>query len=256
MTWHRGDDVFRVYFNRDELRSRPPGLPPAPARRDGTDFLAPRDAEAGGTWIAAARGGLVLALLNGYVEEARAAAGDPAREPPPGGWISRGHLIERAIAAPDPDAVAERLEAEGPLDRFRSFVLIALHPRAEGRRIAWLDGRRLDAPLPDAAMPVASSSFETARVIEARRRAWAARAAERAAEPHAAHLAYHRSTIDGDGAASVCMARPDAATVSLTWIEIAGRGAAERVRMRYLGRPPCRPGPPPVESELPVQLGF
>ena len=73
-------DGYVFAFNRDELLSRPPALPP---HQRGV-FLAPIDPEGGGTWLATNVFGLTLAALNVY----EAATCEP--EPP---VRSRGLLV-------------------------------------------------------------------------------------------------------------------------------------------------------------------
>ena len=78
-TWMATEGRFRLYFNRDELRSRGPARPPERLEREGTAILAPIDGDRGGSWIAANEHGLVACLLNGYVEESDPAAAAPEK---------------------------------------------------------------------------------------------------------------------------------------------------------------------------------
>ncbi len=65
----RGDPVagYRLWFNRDELRSRGPEVPPRVEQTpEGMRYIAPSDSDAGGTWIAVNELGITVCLLNGY----------------------------------------------------------------------------------------------------------------------------------------------------------------------------------------------
>lgn len=234
-TWLHRDERFRLYFNRDELRSRGPARPPRRGAREGTRMIAPIDSDAGGSWIGVNERGLVAFLLNGYVEETAAA---PPADPPAGGWATRGELVLEALAAPDLDDATARIEA---LDaqRYRTFLLGVLAPDGSGVLARWLDGTLRIGALDPARMPLSSSSVETASVIARRRERWARERPPADAaldEAHAAHLAYHASVEPDSGAHSVCMARPDACTRSFTWIDV----GSERVTLHYLDAPPCR----------------
>ena len=240
--WQPADGGLRFYFNRDERRSRGPASPPGYRRAEGVRYVAPRDSDAGGTWIAANECGLVVALLNGYVEESRGEQ-PPA---PQAGWISRGHLVDALAASVDLPSLLGRVEALD-LHRFRSFVLLSFAPGQLGRRCAWLDGTLRIEALEATAMPISSSSFDTVRVLDCRRRRWAAFREGSETTRHDRHLAFQASTDPAGGAYSVCMSRPDAATRSFCWVDVVD-GA---VRMHYRDAPPCDVEEPETVIQLP-----
>ena len=86
VTWIRPLEAegYDLLFNRDESLTRGPELGPEPSRQGGTTFLAPRDSDQGGTWLAVNDHGLTVCLLNGYV---------PSRGQAPPSWRSRGLLV-------------------------------------------------------------------------------------------------------------------------------------------------------------------
>jgi hypothetical protein len=201
--------VWRVVFNRDEQRSRPPAVPPAVHRLGAVRTLHPVDPQGGGTWIAATEHGLVLALLNGD----EPAAGDPPGAPP---RTSRGAIIP-ALAA-----VAARRAADVParaLDprAYRPFHLVIADER-EAIEIR-SDGRAITAAAPDRGdrLMRTSSSVETASV-----RAWRSGLFEPPRTPASAaeQDAFHASEDSGRPAYGVTMARADARTVSITTVEV------------------------------------
>src|SRR5687768_2764715 len=94
LTWLEQDDGYFVAFSRDERRSRAPGIGPKVFERAGVKWIAPIDAEAGGTWLAVNELGLTLALLNGYRFMDASSAGEAGK------WTSRGELaVQSADAA-------------------------------------------------------------------------------------------------------------------------------------------------------------
>jgi hypothetical protein len=132
-----GDDTqsgrgFRVVCNRDELRQRPPAMPPewrtihdaAPGSADQNGRAVwPTDLAAGGTWFAASERGLVLSLLNYNPDFGlRLPAEDLA--------VSRGLVIPSVIEGGDAEAASARV-ATLELERFAPFRLVAMSPGAE-----------------------------------------------------------------------------------------------------------------------------
>ncbi|HRC86033.1 MAG TPA: NRDE family protein, partial [Thermoanaerobaculia bacterium] len=70
VSWFWTAEGYQLFGNRDESRSRRQALPPRRAEQDGVAYLAPVDADAGGTWIAANELGVTLTLLNFYQADA------------------------------------------------------------------------------------------------------------------------------------------------------------------------------------------
>jgi len=232
MSWLRDGTGYDLFFNRDEKRTRLLAEPPEIRRVVSTAVLAPRDGEAGGTWIAANEHGLTLALLNGYL------GADAAAPPASGSWTSRGKLVMALSDCSDVGEVASRLEARD-LTCFRSFHLAAFDRRTTSLA-SWRDGKLEHLDSGSFAAPMISSSFDFEAVAETRREHYREflEATDRARVEAA--LAYHRSHRPERGPYSPCMHRADARTVSLTWVRV----DAERVRMRYSPDSPCRGWPP------------
>jgi len=222
MSWRRDDTGYDLFFNRDERRSRLPAEAPGPRRAGSTRVLAPRDGEAGGSWIAVNEHGLSVALLNGY----------HGSDSEPGHWTSRGRLVMDLAGCADVAALDARLEATD-LAPFRTFHLVGLD-RSEGLLASWVDGSLERRDEGGFAPPLVSSSYRFEQVRESRRKLFADRSDVDAI------LDYHRSHSPERGPSSPCMHRDDARTVSFTWVRV---DPAE-ITMRYSPDSPCRAWPP------------
>jgi hypothetical protein len=202
-TWLTTTDGYELFCNRDESRARLPATPPVILERNDVRFIAPRDGEAGGSWLAVNEHGLSVCLLNHY-------AADTARAPAPS--ISRGILLLSFADRRSPDDIARELW-NARLDAYRPFLLLILAPRVAPLLLTW-NGARVSSDT-GPAPPVTTSSFDTAHIIRSRQAMFAGLGRA----PDAALLeAYHRSNDPRGGAHSVCMSRDDAHTVSLSHI--------------------------------------
>jgi hypothetical protein len=241
---------YLLAANRDEFATRGVARPPARARAGANRFVAPRDADAGGTWIAVDRAGGSLCLLNG---DRPAADGTP----PPArgdGFRSRGLLVVDLLADPRPESVVATLRELHRSGRlvYRPFKLVAVAPRARARdggiealRVEF-DGKELRCEPLEAPHVDTSNGFDPDGVARARGasfRRLAGRLRRIAPERWRAELlAWHRSHADpavaGPSAQrfSVCVHRLRVRTVSSTLVEVGAGGAA----MRYHPGPPCR----------------
>jgi hypothetical protein len=218
-SWLIRPDGYDLLFNRDELRTRPIALPPRRGERNGMRYLAPVDPLGGGAWTAANEVGLGLFLLNRR----------PDREPR-APQLSRGLIPIELI---DSSEVAEvgRRAAALDLARYRPFTLGAIAPGEPARVFAWT-GETLEAA--DAKPPLVSSSVGDESLFAERRATYPTGA------PSVRKLiAYQRSHGSGPSAASVCMHREDAQTVSFSRIQV----TAKRVRLGYAPGSPCERAP-------------
>ena len=208
--------LWRVSFNRDERRTRPPALSPLQHSYDDRVAVHPVDPLGGGTWIAVSSVGLVFALLNGYSD----------RDSRPTATKSRGLIIPSVLSADTLDAATTRVQAIDPA-AFLSFrlVIVADH----GAREAVSDGQRLecDDVLEGAAWMRSSSSLRPEVVLPHRRAMFQEDVAPslRAAAQDRFHLTRHAT----DPALGVLMERDAARTVSVTTVEV----FAAHARMTY-----------------------
>lgn len=223
VTWHQEPDRYRLFFNRDELRIRlaaePPRIHSGPVAR----FIAPVDGDAGGTWIAANELGLSICLLNDYGVNPP----NPVENP-----TSRGHLVRDLAGATD---LPELLERWQQIDhsQYRPFQLLALAPEEDPCLFSW-NGTEATQSV-EVAMPLCSSSFDEPGADRSRSDLWKEMANEPDLPLRRLHLRFHQSHRPERGPYSVCMHRPDAATVSLTVIEV----DPDLVSMAYADGSPC-----------------
>lgn len=227
-TWIPSEGGYELFFNRDELATRKPALPPTVREARGVRFLAPTDGDAGGTWIGVNELGISVGIANG----ART-----ARDEGPGPFRSRGLLILDLLACATIDEVARVILEDDP-GRYRSFEILALAPEGEPVLFRW-DGtaravRRERAVSTGGALLV-SSSRDPVLAREARLAELAGLVRETGPLHRDRLLAFHRSHAPERGPLSPCMHREDAATVSFTRIRV---GEVD-VELEYRPGPPC-----------------
>lgn len=241
---------YLLATNRDESPRRRPALPPFAAEIGGRLVLAPRDGDAGGTWIGVDESGFALTVLNG--DRAPAA-------PPPPDAVSRGQLVLELLERRAPAEVMDELRrraAAGGL-RFKPFKLVAVAPGVGGAaarmwRANW-DGRALSFAAQDGPQCITSSTFEAEKVERVRGAGFAtwlegARPALRADATageldaladslHEFHASHAPGAPEGD-AFSVCMHRAEARTVSSALVLV----GPDAVRLDYQAGWPCKDG--------------
>lgn len=114
--------VLQVAANRDESLARPAAMPAVWPE----GWLAPRDLQAGGTWLGLNPRGLFVGVTN------------RAGLTPVGGRKSRGLLVLDALRAPDVPTLHGRLAALSP-ETYNGFHLAYADGELAG--VTWSDGR-------------------------------------------------------------------------------------------------------------------
>jgi hypothetical protein len=233
VTWLDSDDGYQIFFNRDERKERKPALPPEILQCGDTRFIAPRDGDFGGTWIAVNDHGLCVCLVNGFAAAGRSAQ-EERRE-----YTTRGRLPMITIGRATVSGAASTLHSLD-LACFRPFVLVVFATGGAGLVARWSgaslevdDGRPAEQPL-------VSSSFYTNEVRRNRTAVFRALAGSHTGpDPTSMHLAFHRSHDPTAGPNSPCMHRPEASTVSFSHVQVDSR----RLRFGYVPDSPCRGRP-------------
>src|SRR5437762_3744425 len=215
---------FYLAMNRDEQRGRFSALPPEIVEFENHRVLFPRE-PTGGTWISANDAGVCLALINWH---------RITREPN-NGVRSRGEVIRKLAGISASDEISAAVK-KLPLRKLRPFRLITI-VSAENRVIEWRwNLNRLSVRKHSwESRHWFSSSFDEATAEAERTRACAALPDQSAKRDLKWLRRLHRSHEPERGPFSICMHRPDAATVSYTEVAVSKR----RATMRYKSGPCC-----------------
>ncbi len=234
---------FYLAMNRDEKFTRSTALPPAIVDLADRRAIFPREPE-GGTWIAANDAGVCLALVNWHRIERQ-----PVRS-----IASRGQVV-RALAAKSSDEEIAAGLAALPLRQLRPFRLIAIIPseqkvtewrwdlqRLTRRNHEWrpqhwfssgFDERKAERVRAGVCASFVAGGVDPGKRETSPRRKQAG--VNAAGYSLNALRRLHRSHSPERGPFSICMHRPDAATVSYTEVAVSKR----RATMRYKSGPCC-----------------
>lgn len=212
---------YRLAMNRDEKRTRPAALPPELFQIGDRRALYPREPN-DGAWLAVNDAGLCLALINWH----------RIKREPAGKLQSRGRIIPHLIGAAAGRAVGRDLRRMS-LRQVRPFRLISIDPAREtvtewqwnltaltARKHRWQIAHWF------------SSGCDEVEAAKQRKKICIASSLGTASslrKLHASHLPKR-------GPFSICMHRPDAATVSHTEVV----ATAKRITLRYQPGPPCQ----------------
>lgn len=115
VTWLLQPNGYQLFFSRDELKTRRIAFPPSVKERNGIKYIAPTDADAGGSWLGVNQFGLSMGLLNYY--HGKINNSDPGKE-----YISRGLLLTTLIDSTTQSEVIQRLN-QLDLSDYRPFIL-------------------------------------------------------------------------------------------------------------------------------------
>jgi hypothetical protein len=227
VSWVHQPGGYHLLCNRDEKLTRGAALGPIAFQRGGVRYLAPVDADFGGTWLAVNELGLSVCLLNGDANGASAGIGLPRR--------SRGLLIRELAWASTVDECVQWLN-QLDLRPYQAFFLLVLEPGPSAIVAQW-DGTDLTVdPAADSRMPLTSSSYDAAGVRRFRLNELSRRANPTGIVDPAQLYDFHSSHSASADAYSPCMHREDAETVSFSWVVV----TREDVRFQYWPAAPCR----------------
>jgi hypothetical protein len=218
---------FYLAMNRDENRERFAALAPTIVKLGNHRAIFPRE-PTGGTWISANDAGVCLALINWY----------RIKRKPKSAALSRG-LVVKELAGESTGHEIVAAVKKLPIRRLRPFRLIAIVPR-ERRVLEWhWDLQRLAIRSHEwKRQHWFSSGFDEPRAEVERRQACDAATVEQSAISLMWLRQLHRSHAPKRGPFSICMHRPDAATVSYTEVAV----SKQRLSMRYKSGSSCSSG--------------
>ena len=239
VTWFRAEQGYELLCNRDEKHLRSVAQPPAIVEGEWLRFVAPRDPDGGGTWLAVNERALCVTLLNVY----DSACTQPSHP------ISRGTLVwSLAGSAATARQAAEQLRHTS-LEEFAPFTL-ALLDLTETIVCQWdRTSLQIRDRIADALLPLTSSSYETDDVCANRRRDYLRRTAN--SRTMAELLDFDTSHGAWPSAYTTYMHRADAATVSFSWI----RASRDEIRFFYSPSAPCEWSASAHSVSLPLTTG-
>lgn len=233
LTWfYREDGSYHLLFNRDELKTRQRAEPPRlHVAENGMEYLAPIDADAGGTWLAVNSAGVTVCLLNDYRAPDPEIAADQIH--------SRGEVVAKIAGCSDADE-AFSLLSDMPLAHYRGFRLVVFCGKV--RKWRW-DTREL-VELGDEVIrnPITSSSYDEVNVQRTRAAFFDSLEGPTNLDKlqffHSAHIDDDLCEVSGEAVAvsSVCMHRQYAETVSQCEVGVDG----DAVSIAYTDGAPCK----------------
>jgi Transport and Golgi organisation 2 len=232
---------FYLAMNRDEKRNRFPALAPAVVKSGSRRAVFPRE-PTGGTWISVNDAGVCLALINWHRVE---------REPE-NDLGSRGLVVRELAGKSTANEIAAALR-KLPLRKLRPFRLIAIVPLEERvieyrwnvERLAICDREWQRQHWFSSGFDEPRAELERAKICSS----FVAGGDDPGSEAMPAGVdaagyslrwlrELHRSHAPERGPFSICMHRPDAATVSYTEIAV----FKQRATMRYKSGASCSNG--------------
>ncbi len=215
-------------MNRDEQRSRVDAIPAA-AHRIGNRFALYPSEPSGGTWIGVNDSGIAYALLNWYSVPHRVV----------GKAVSRGEIVPMALPLNTSDEVTQALTRR-TLAEVNPFRLIGVFPEARAV-VEWCwDRRQLQHRVHPWRTGIwISSGFDEPAAQRIRGRTFGAALDQKSVGTGDWLRRFHRSHAPECGPNSICMHRPEAATVSYTEIDV----SPGKVRLTYTPGAPCCTAP-------------
>jgi len=220
VTWtRRTPDSYSLWFNRDESIDRPPAQAPALYHHGPLNFIAPRDPQGAGTWLAVREDGITLAILNHY------AAGIEYQPQAP---QSRGQILWHFAALPYPQLKSHIAELDPA--NYPPFFLLCIHPDEDAQISTWNGQHWTTQTVDESTFPISTSGFDTERVLQ-KRRHWFQKIT--ANKPTIDNLRKFHFYIDAqDRQSSPFMSRQEAQTVSISHIDV----SAPSIRFSYQER--------------------
>jgi len=225
VSWLRQKDGYLLLCNRDERHTRKPASGPRIGALRGVSFVAPVDADQGGSWIGVNQFGLTLCLLNRY--------GDWTPQPDKT-YTSRGLLLTNLLDCSDGAALQQKISAQS-LEHFQPFTLAALALQEPAMLFEWTGSDFNIERDAESHMPLISSSLREPKIAQTRKELFSRMVADAGSVDAILLREFHGSHFPERGPLSVCMHRDDAATVSLSVIKV----KLEAIEFTYYPNSPC-----------------
>jgi len=209
---------FFITSNRDEKKTRKQAVPPEVHDVESGKIIFPKDADAGGTWIAMHENGNAAVLLNGAFKK---------HIPQPPYQLSRGQIFLHVIASEYPVRRFEKLN----LDRIEPFTLVIVD-RGDLYECRWDGSKKFCRQLRKYRHHIWSSATLYDEEVVRKREHWFASFLNKNPNPTQQDiLNFHRFSGEGDKNIDLQMERGQIySTVSITSILL----TADRGSMKYL----------------------
>lgn len=222
VSWSFKEHGYRLYFNRDEQRSRVRAELPRLIEWQGVEMISPIDPKGGGSWIALNSNGVVAFVLNNY---AATSTDDGSRI-----YKSRGEIPLSVASKLDFDSSAESIGGFGNED-YRPFLAGVVSPAGESCVISWdgvgLERLELDSPF------VTTSSYRSKEVESYRHARYEELKASGGSDwAWSSGLSYHQDLGNPDPAFNPVMSREDAETHCISVISV----TSGKTEFEYLER--------------------
>jgi hypothetical protein len=227
VSWVHQADGYHLLCNRDEKRTRGTAFAPRIVERGGVRYISPTDSDCGGTWLSANEFGLSVCLLNG----GRGLEASGIRR-------SRGMLLREVAWAPSAQECVLWLR-HLDLRPYAPFTTVILEPGRPAILVQWNGIELTVDPAGDRHMPLTSSSYDAAGVRRARLDEFTRRVGVARPIDPASLYYFHSSHGTAPDAYSTCMHRPDAETVSFSWVVV----SRDTIRFLYSPGAPCQSKP-------------
>jgi hypothetical protein len=225
VTFIPGSGSICLVSNRDEKKFRADALQPAEYVVNGVRLLYPRDADAGGTWIALHENGTAVVLLNGGLQ---------AHEPTPPYQKSRGIILLEMISSAKPTSYFDQTDLRG----IEPFTAVVWEQHMLFECIWEGSGKHIN-PRDREKSHIWSSVTLYDESIRRKRESWFREWLTVYPAPTLDEiLDFHRFTGDGDSHNDLLMNRNgEVFTVSITGMEICkDRGMMEYLDMKNMRR--------------------
>lgn len=222
VSWSFNGEGYRLYFNRDEQRSRIRAERPRLIEWQGAELIAPIDPQGGGSWIALNRAGIVAFVLNNYAASTVRSNSN--------GYRSRGEIPLAVASKGNVSSCLQSIESFGQ-NCYRPFIAGVLSPNGELKLVSW-DGSALK-PLDLGCSFATTSSYRSRAVESYRRERYEALMVSGGGDWAWSHgLDYHQDLGHSDPAFNPLMSREDAETHCISLIT----ATSEQTRFEYLER--------------------
>ncbi|TBR37712.1 hypothetical protein CBF23_013980 [Marinomonas agarivorans] len=226
LSWLTTSDGIRIFFNRDEAKTRPKALlPSVQIAKAGHKYIMPIDSQSNGSWMGVTEHGFSVCLLNFYQGKT-----------PKGELISRGLLVRDLLELPKTEPIEQYLNKQ-KWHQYAPFTLVLFLPSHKSPLTYCWDGENFSTV--EIHSPYTSSGVDFPEVSAARQATFSHYFSFQGEEAEIRKVKklreFHTSHQPIKSKLSVCMHREDASTVSFSEIKV----TTQTVHFDYIDGAPC-----------------